>query len=233
MIMQNFSKNIGNMMDCIRKAFLEGCQRGNEFQAMRYAITVEFKRLGFEASEIKDKLLEWNNRCEKVLGFSEQRTQLLNYVDWVFKLEEPKIGCRKMESCGFCLGKDTCNYYKSKYQRNRRLTKDFPFDWMMVKKFLEERFTTDAYALILVLDILMWYQQKNATGEIIIVSLRKIGSLIRDRSQHTFLPMEIKRMLQVLIDEGIIDIVIKGKSGQFKQQANGYKLLPWEWPQRG
>ncbi len=230
MVMQNSDKKMEGMMDCVRKAFLEGCQRGNEFNDMRYAIVVELKRLGFTASEIKDKLLEWNERCEKVLGFSEQRSQLLNYVDWVFKLKEPKIGCRKMETCGYCLGKDICDFYRDKYSRNRKTTEKLPFDWMLLKKFLEDRFKADAYALILVLDTLMWHQQENATGEVIIISLRKIGSLIRDRYKHIFLPMEIKREIRVLIDEGILAIAVQGKSGQFHQQANGYRFLSWQWP---
>ena len=53
------------MMDCIKKAFVEGCERGLKFEKMRYGIIVEMKRLGLNAAEIKDKMEEWNNRCER------------------------------------------------------------------------------------------------------------------------------------------------------------------------
>lgn len=210
------NSDMEGMMDCVKKAFFEGCQRGDEFQKMRHAIIVELKRLGLDSSEIKDKLLEWNDRCERPLGLSEQKSQLFKYVDWVLKLKEPKVGCRGMESCGYCLGRENCNFYKNKYHKQREIITELPFDWMIVKKFVEERFKSHSYALLLVLDVLIWYQQVEIREQVIFIGYRKISSLIRDKYNHNFQPMTVKRYIQTLIDEGIVEVAEKGQSGQFK-----------------
>lgn len=216
------------MMDCVKKAFLEGCQRGDEFQKMRHAIVVELKRLGFDSSEIKDKLLEWNSRCEKPLGLSEQKIQLLKYVDWVFS-RDCKVGCQAMQD--YCLGKEKCQFYLRKYMTNRAESK-LPFDTNELRGFLEERYKSDSYMLNIIIDVLSRHQFEKATGKIIYIGYRKISSLIRDKYNRIVMPMDVLRRMNILILEGIIEKIEQGKSGNFNNKANGYVFLPWQHPQK-
>lgn len=225
MIMQNSNNRMENIMDCVKKAFFEGCQRGHQFHKMRHAIIVELRRVGFDSSEIKDKILEWNQRCEKPVSLSEQKIQLLAYVDWVFE-HEGKTGCRALED--YCLGKDNCQWYLRKYMTNRADAK-LPFNINEVHKFLEERYKAEAYILNLIIDVIHKYQYEKATGKIIYIGYRKICSLIRDAYNHTLMPMEIHRKINILILEGIIQKVEQGKSGNFRNKANGYMFLSWEY----
>jgi len=94
-------KSLDNLRDCVKEAFLNGCERGCQFRKMRHAIILELKRLRYDSSEIKDKLLEWNEKCEKPLGLGEQRSQLFKYVEWVDS-QECRLGCRALKD--YCIG---------------------------------------------------------------------------------------------------------------------------------
>jgi len=224
-------QRLEGMMDCIKKAFLEGSARGLEFRKMRHGIIVEMIRLGLTKEEIKEQLLEWNKRCERVLGPSEQRTQLGNYVEWVFKrIKEPRIGCRAM--CDYCLGTENCEFFKKKYVLNRKVTEPSAFYWSEITKFLDERYAGHPGLILkLILAVLRDYQQEKGTGEVIFISFRKICQILADKHSYHPSPMELSRKMAILVEEGIIEIAIHGKSGTFKQLANGYRFLPWSWPQ--
>ncbi len=220
-------RKLDGMMDCVKKAFLEGCERGDEFHKMRHAITVELKRLGYEASEIKDMLLEWNARCERPLSLSEQKIQLFGYVEWVFK-RECKIGCRACQD--YCLGKENCQYYIKKYLAYHNPTKDLPFDFNELKKFLEERYKRDWFMMHMILDAILWFKHKHAIGPLIYISYAKIASIIRDRYKKRPDNKDIARKIKFLIEEGIIERKVKGQRGMFSRKANGYMFLPWKHP---
>jgi len=220
-------RKLDGMMDCVKKAFLEGCERGDEFHKMRHAIIVELKRLGHEPSEIKDMLLEWNERCEKPLSLSEQKIQLCGYVDWVFK-NDCKIGCRACQD--YCLGKENCVYYIKKYKSNHNPTKDLPFNFSELKEFLQERYKRDWYMLNMILDAILWHKHKHAIGPIIYISYAKIASIIRDRYNKRPDNMDICRKMKKLIEEGVIKVVEKGKRGMFTRKANSYMFLSWKHP---
>ena len=227
-------KRLDGMMDCIKQAFINGCQRGLEFKKMRHGIIVEMKKMGLDASEIRDKLEDWNKRCERPPGPSELKIQLFNYVDWVFKQPDPKIGCRSMETCGYCLGKEKCQFYLRKYSSNRKATVRWPLYWTEIRKFLEERFKGHiARELIMILEVLSDYQYNKEIGETMFISFRKISSLLRDKYHYNPQPMEVKRKIWTLISEQIIEIAVHGKSGTFFQLANGYRFLPWVAPGKG
>jgi hypothetical protein len=83
---------------------------------------------------------------------------------------------------------------------------------------------------MLIIQVLRDYQYEKATGEIILISFRKIGSLLRDNHSYHPQPTEVKRKVWYLINEGIIEIAVQGKSGTFRQLANGYRFLPFVWP---
>jgi len=221
-------QRLEGMMDCIKKAFVEGCERGLKFEKMRYGIIVEMKRLGLNAAEIKDKMEEWNNRCEKVLGPSDLESQIFKFVDWVFKKKDAKIGCTSMTACGYCLGKEKCQYYIKKYVLNRKLTENTSRDLSKISGFLNERYPGHVgRELIMILQVLSDYQYEKATGEIILISFRKICSLLRDKFHWNPQPMEVKRRVWTLIREEIIETAIQGKPGTFYHLANGYRFLPW------
>ncbi len=223
------NKSIDNLRDCVKQAFLNGCERGHEFRKMRHAIIVELKRLGYDSSEIKDKLLEWNERCEKPLGISEQKNQLLRYVDWADK-RECKIGCKGLED--YCLGKEICQFHERNTRSKMQKMQDLPFDMAVLDKFLSDRFKKDGYVMMLTIKAIRHFQVEKITGETIYVGYRKISSIIRDKFGHTLSPMEILRKMKLLADEGIIEQISKGKSGNFSWQANGYRFKQWEAPKQ-
>lgn len=220
-------KNFDNLRDCVKQAFLKGCERGLEVNKMRHAIILEFKRLGYNSSEIKDKLIEWNGRCEKPFSLSEQKIQLLGYVDWVDK-HDCKIGCKALED--YCIGKEKCQFHLKTTYQNRQKTQQLPFKLEELDKFLTERYKADGYVMMFIVKALRFYQQEKATGEIILIGYRTISSIIRDKYGHNIPPMDICRKINNLIDEKVVEKTTKGRAGQFGGQANGYRLLHWEHP---
>lgn len=226
-VMRRKRKSINSMRDCVKHALLTGSERGCEFQKMRHSIVVELKRLGYSVSEIKNKLIEWNHRCEKRLGPSEQKIQLLGYVDWVFK-RECRISCKALED--YCLGADKCQFHIKTTSSNRKKTSKLPFNLSKARKFIESRFKANGYVMNLVLEALIWHQHQKATGETILIGYRSICSIIRDRYGHNLYPMDIFRKVKLLEEEGIIEVVVKGKRGQFTNKANGYKFCKWRPP---
>lgn len=220
-------KSLNNLRDCVKEAFYKGSSRGYEFRTMRLSIIRELQRLGFNISQIKDKLIEWNERCERPLNISEQRNQLLKYVDWAEE-NKGKVGCNYLED--FCVGKEKCEFYKRITYHNRENTQELPFNIEELEKFLIERFRADAYIMILTVKALRRFQIENATGEIIYIGYRRISSIIRDQFGHSLLPMDIFRKMKVLIEEKVIEQVATGKSGDFSWQANGYRFLSWKPP---
>ena len=223
------NKSIDNLRDCVKQAFLNGCERGHEFRKMHHAIIIELKKLGYDSSEIKDKLLEWNERCEKPLGISEQKSQLLRYVDWVDK-KDCKLGCKGLED--YCLGKEICQFHERNTRRKIQETQDLTFDMAELDTFLTDRFKGDGYTMMLIIKAVRYFQVEKITGETIFIGYRKISSIIRDRLGHTLLPMEILRKIKLLIDEGVIEQVFKGKSGSSSWQANGYRFKQWKAPKK-
>lgn len=218
-------KSLSNLRDCVREALEKGSQRGYEFKKMRFAIIAELKRLSYISSEVKDILLEWNKKCEKVLPYREQKRQLLDYVDWTDK-HDCKIGCNGLED--FCIGQNKCSFNRKRTYLNRKEVEVLPFDLSEVRHFLEIRYKAEGYIMELILNALRRYQIEKATGEIMFIGIRTIANLIRDTQGHNLDLMTIHRRIQDLVSEGIIEIVIKGKRGTFGMQpANGYKFLRW------
>lgn len=218
-------KSLNNLRDCVKKAFEEGSERGYEFNKMRFAIIVELKRLGFTSSEVKDKLLEWNQRCKKVLLLNEQKRQLFDFADWTDK-RDCKIGCRALED--FCIGQDKCSFLRNKLYVNRKVVEILPFDFEEARRFLEEQHKAEGYLMALVLKNLRRYQIEKGTGEIIFIGYRAIATLIREHDGHIIDPMTVCRRMHDLVSEGMIEIVSKGSNGTFNKPANGYKFLSWK-----
>ena len=223
-------KSLNNLRDCVKEALEKGSQRGYEFKTMRHAIIAELVRLGYSSAEIKDKLREWNQKCEKVLPPNEQRRQLLDYVNWAIK-HKCKIGCKGLED--FCIGEDKCSFLREKILFNRKAVETLPFDLDEAKRFLETRYRADAYLMISILSVLRKHQIDKGTGEVIFIGVRTIASLIIDSHRNTLCgPMDIHRKIQDLVSEGMLGIVSKGQKGTFGNRlANGYKFLAWRPPQ--
>jgi len=74
------------------------------------------------------------------------------------------------------------------------------------------------------------YQYMKATGEIIFIGYRGICDVISEVSKHNSNPMDICRKVNLLIEEGVLEKVVIGKSGMFTHQANGYRFLKWRPP---
>ena len=223
------AKSVDDLRDCVKQAFLNGSERGYEFRKMRHAIILELKRLGYDDSEIKDKLGEWNERCEKPLNISAQKNQLFKYVDWVSS-KTCKLSCNALQD--FCLGKETCVFSQRTLARNKSKSQKLPLDLSELEDFLEERYKADGYMMLLIVKALRFFQIEKQTGEIIFVGVRKLCSVIRDRLGHLAYPMEIHRKINLLIDEGVIKKVCKGERGNFSWKANGYQFLSWKHPRK-
>ena len=221
-------KSLDNLRDCVRKAFQEGSERGYEFKKMRHAIIAEFKRLGYSFPEIKDKLLEWNERCEKVLPPNEQKRQLLDYTDWA-ELHDCKTGCRALED--YCVGQDKCIFHIQRLHSSQNAVSTPPFDLNEAKRYLEKRFKADGHILACILNAIIRHQIENGTGQIIYIGFRGIVRLIRDHDGHMVDQMTVLRRMQDLISEGIIEVVSKGEAGTFNRKANGYRFLNWQSPE--
>jgi len=196
---------------------------------MRQAIIVEAKRLKRTASEIKDILAVWNGKCEKKLPPEEIKRHLFDYVDWVFKLKECRLSCKALQD--YCIGEDRCQYFLRTTSKNRKETIDLPFSMEDLDKLLTKRFKADGYVMMLIVKALRFYQQDRATGEVMLVGYRTISAIVRDRWGHNLEPMAILRKMRLLIEEGVLEQVVRGKAGTFSQQANGYRFLPWRPPQ--
>lgn len=221
-------KSLENLRDCVKQAFFNGCEGGDEFRKMRHGIVSELKRTGHTSSDVKDALLDWNERCERPLGVSDQKRQLLAYVDW-FNKKGWKIGCKGLKD--YCLGEGNCEFYKRVTYQKKQETKDLPFNIQELDKFINERFNgTDAYVMLLTVRALRYVQVEKATGEVIIIGVRGLTSIIRDRNNQMMHHQDIFKRLQLLIDEGVIEKVVKGKPGNFSRQANGYKFRAWRPP---
>jgi len=216
--------NLDDIRDCVREALLTGADRGQEFRTMRHAIIAELKRLGHDSSEIKDALIEWNKRCERVLGPGEDERQLFDYVDWADK-RECRIGCNALKD--YCIGEESCQFHRSITRRKRAEVENIPFDINELETYLTDRFKAEAYVMMLIVRALRRYQQEKATGEVMFIGFQKLSSIIRDNDGYNLLPMQVFRIVQALIDEGIIERVEKGKKGTFSRLANGYRFLPW------
>lgn len=215
------------MRDCVKDAFQNSCSRGPMFRKMRHAIIAELKTLGHTVTQIKDMLLEWNDRCERPLGIGDQRRQLLKYVDWFFD-NDGKTGCNALRD--YCLGQDKCEFYRRVTRKNRDKTKETPFDMYELDKYLTAEYKAQAYEMMLIVKTLRRIQMEKATGETILIGVRSIVSVIRDTHGHMLSRMDVFRRIEQLIDEEVIEKCVKGKSGTYQSLANGYRFLPWKAP---
>ncbi|MGA2774934.1 MAG: hypothetical protein ABSE81_02595 [Candidatus Omnitrophota bacterium] len=222
-------KDLNNLRDCVKICFEQGAKRGNEFRKMSFAIIVELKRIGFSSSEVKDKLLEWNQRCEKPLAYNEQKRQLLDFVEWTDK-HECNIGCKALES--YCIEpEEKCTFRILKECSYKQSTQENPFDFEEARHFLEARYKgPDGYVMYWILKNIRRFQLEKQTGEIIYIGYRKIAAMIRDNDGQRIEPMTIVRRIEDLISEGMLQKVVKGKRGTFSGKANGYRFLCWKTP---
>ena len=213
-----------SLRDCVKKALSEGCEGWDYFNKMRHAITVELLRLKCEPLEVKDVLTGWNKKCKPQLNPAQERDYLHKYVDWAVA-KQCKVGCKALES--YCIGKEICQFYLRVTYKNRQQTKNIPFDRSELSHLLDNKYRADAHLMMILVNVLRYHQIEKATGEVILISLRKIQSIIRDRYRANIDLMTIRRKLYRLMEEGVIQQVVKGKPGTFFKQANGYRFLPW------
>lgn len=221
--------SLENMCPCVKKAFDEG-SGGFEFGKMLHAIACELKRLEYPAEETKEKLLEWNKRCERPVGLNEQGRRILKYVDWVYK-KEAKTGCKALKD--FCIGEDGCWYHQRKTSWNLVEAGKLPFDMNELEGYLKEKYPGDSYVLILIVKMMRRFQIEKQIGSLIYISFRIISSMIRSHYKNVIEPMQVSRHMNKLIDENVIEKVEKGKRGSFSPRANGYRFMPWRCPEHG
>lgn len=205
---------------------MSGASTKQDFDNMRFLVSAELKKLGYDESQVKDELLQWNGRCKNRLPPSERKNGILKYVDWVFK-NDCIFSCNANRLKDYCLGKDNCEYYIKTSCQKREEVKELPFDMLELEKYLTSVYGQKSYLLIIVVKTLRKIQMEEVTGEIIIKGFRTIASEIRDDYNHILEPIEVSRLVNTLIEEKVIEKPIRGKSGTFHRMANGYRFLAW------
>lgn len=221
------------MRDCVKKVFIEGgCSRGDNLGKIMYAIIYELKRVGYNSVEIKDFLIEWNKKNEQPYKSRSEVKGLLNYVDWYGRLKNPKLGCRRLKDYGICIGEENCQYYQQQFLLRKREILELPFDMDKLKQYLSKRYKQDGYFMGVIVKALRCHQTEKVTGEIILIGIRGIISIIRHKYGHTLDRMYISRKINLLIDEGVFEKAVQGKSGAMRREANGYRFLPWKLPKK-
>jgi len=218
-------KSVENLRDCVKQSFNEGCRDLDEFNAMRHAIIVGLKDLGFDISEVKRLLEEWNKRNDNKLGFKKKERMLFKYADWVFKVDA-KIGCKRLNN--YCIGQMKCEFYLKTSFKKLEKTQALPFNKDKLEKFLEAKGEKHWYEMMLVVKALRSVQREKETGEVMFVGYRELSEVIRDKFGFYLNPMDILRKIRLLEDEGVVEQVIKGSKGTFTRKANGYRFLPWK-----
>jgi hypothetical protein len=106
-----------------------------------------------------------------------------------------------------------------------------PLNLDEARQYIEKRFRgSNGYVMFLTLRALRRIQVERNTGELILVGFRGIASVIRDTDGHMLLPMTVYRAVQDLVSEGMLEIAVSGRRGEYLQEANGYRFLPWISP---
>ena len=98
-------KIIEKIRPCVRASLENGAASDYEYQKMRHSIIAEMKRLGYDLSEIKHHVIEWNARCKSP---RDKDRHLLKYIIW-FEKHNCRTGCKALYD--FCIGQENCWFY--------------------------------------------------------------------------------------------------------------------------
>jgi hypothetical protein len=169
----------------------------------------------------------------RVLPYPEQKRQLFDYLEWINKQEAKgkvaKIGCRALKD--FCIGEEKCIFKKKQLFLNRKAMEKPPFDFNEARAFLEKKYLGCGFKMYLVLKNLRGHQLDKGLAEIIFIGYKGLSTLIQENENHTLAASEVCQMMKELVNEGMVEILIRGKRGSFSTESNGYRLLPWKAPQ--
>jgi hypothetical protein len=215
--------------DCVKKYLENGIHSQNGFydlifKKMRFAIIYELNRVGNNSADIKNALLEWNQKNEKPLHLGEARRQLCGFADWFLK-HECKLSCER-GLADFCVGINNCKYKKTANRIFRNSFSDIPFNIQSIEEYLKASAPKDVFILMAIINILKQIQSDRKINEIFI-GFRSLASLIQEKYNIHIDAMQICRKIRLLIEYKILTITQKGKAGNYNRQANGYTLLPW------
>ncbi len=225
------------MRPCLKDALEKGVGldvflREEVLKKMMYSLSCELKRLGFTASEAKDILQEWNDRCKPSIPVGEIKNRLFSFVDWVYK-KEAKAGCNSLKDYCIRQSKGHCFFHKATTEKREDESRNVvPFNQQEVDSYLDKKYPCDSVYLKGIIYALKVQKAQKKTGNIIHFGLRGIASALRDQCNiRSANSMDVTRKIRILKEEGILDIVLKGRSGTVGTRvANGYSFLPWKPP---
>ncbi|MFC1621700.1 hypothetical protein ACFL2G_05315 [Candidatus Omnitrophota bacterium] len=217
-------KQLNNIRDCVRLYLGEGARDKYEFKHMRYGIICELKRLGLASKDIKNIMSDWNDRNYKKLNHKEFAQQIESFIEWVFK-KDAKAGCNYFE--GDCI---PCCRFKEKIRKD--FNKESAKEPLISQDDIEEFITThhkdikNARDCAAVWKAMDKQRVKNCLlrKSIIYIGYRDLAILLGERGYMNANAMFACRIVKQLSDTSLLEIVEKGKKGNFNQLANGYKL---------
>jgi len=218
------TKMMEQMRPCVKNAFMHGTEDKDHFSKMRHAIIFELHRLGTDKAEIKNALLEWNQRNFNFLAPAESQRQLCDYVDWFFK-KEGRCSCHSLEE--YCLyPKGGCKHKPRKILGEITL----PFSKIEARSYLEKKYPRDAHVMTILLNILFKIQLEKNAAQVLFVGLRTISARLLNDYRHRLDLISISRLLYKLQDAGFLSIQRGERGTNGTRRANAYTFLPWKPP---
>ena len=209
------------MRPCVQLALQQGARDADHWRKMRHAIIFELNRLGVVRDQIKQELLEWNERNFEVLPLREAQGELCRYADWFLK-EERKLTCNALKD--YCI--DTSGSCPFKL---RTEPKKLPYTAGDAKQYLISKYKHDGYRMGKILRVLIDLRNEKGKDRLF-VTLRAIQTRLLDEENDPCDCMTISRITYRLEKAGFLS-VIRGKPWAVgKGQANEYEYCQWTPP---
>ncbi|MDD5546306.1 MAG: hypothetical protein PHO67_03990 [Candidatus Omnitrophica bacterium] len=214
-----------DVRDCVMKSLNDGVSDLHEFRIMRYGIICELKRIGCGKDRIEEIMKRWNEKNYKKLSFKDFREQVKVFIDWVFK-KDAKVGCNYFTENMCCIA--GCRYKENKIKEdNKKLSEEVVYTQSEIEKFLTEydecKHSRECSIVYKIMD-----NKRVALGllrkQILYMSFEEMAKMLWENGYSTAKPMNACRFVRELVDSGLLEIVERGKKGNFHSLANGYNL---------
>ena len=216
---------INTMRDCVKQSLEKGARSKREFKDMRYGIICELKQNGLDKATIEATMKDWVDKSYQKLTYKKFSQQIKSFIDWAFK-KDAKVGCASLKKKGFCI--PDCKFKeRRRIEANATLSQEAIYLEDEIRKFLTDhakcKHPSECAAIYKIID--RWRVGNGLTrSHTVFIALREIKDAFWKRGYGAKDTMEISRLVNELQDSDLVEIK-RGKSGEFKGEANGYKLL--------
>lgn len=227
------------MKPCLKQYFDSGLHEeplsGNWHRSRNKEIGMliisEFKRLGYERSEVKKLIRDWNTRCTPAMPLKEGERHLIGLVDWVYDRFKGNYGCGDegfLVQNGYCFRHERACDYFSHFQRintsNSFLFDPVDYDNKGWPLFLQQNYSNGRLADEVYRKIRGANHKQQFS--VIYIGLQSISTqILNSTREFTILsPVQIRRAIHLLENENLISMVEKGVRGPNSRKANGYRF---------